>query len=465
MKKKFTATLALALTLVLCVAFGGGCNPHLLNKDVPLEYEVNLYLDKNITETLRIMVPSNLEAEKKYMEALRNGFKEIYPNVTIEFDERTVSDEQYVTSVNSAIASGNVPDLFWTNTAYYYYLISKKAVINLEPYYTVAGACSDDKRLDLEADYYKSLFDMSTYDGRIYIVPRSMDSVITFVNTELLAAAGIDFETDERLTNDWTWDDCISVSREVAAWIQSPAGQASKFKSSYALEAELSWEAVYNAMMLSYGVEVFDENGNIAVDSEETKKLANDIRALRAEGRVMSRTEASLFGGGNSAFVFSSAGPANMAVNSLIADNFDALPFPLIGENPKIGCGFVGYGISATAEGVKRDLAWAFLHYMISQEGQMTLINGGLATPSIRVDLAEEKQWSKGFQDLNLDAWLVHGDKKVATNFFMAKEPSCANELLTSVQSFMKDVCDSTSISVDMCVKRFVERIEEAIAQ
>ena len=77
MKKKFTATLALALTLVLCVAFGGGCNPHLLNKDVPLEYEVNLYLDKNITETLRIMVPSNLEAEKKYMEALRNGFKEI----------------------------------------------------------------------------------------------------------------------------------------------------------------------------------------------------------------------------------------------------------------------------------------------------------------------------------------------------------------------------------------------------
>ena len=95
----------------------------------------------------------------------------------------------------------------------------------------------------------------------------------------------------------------------------------------------------------------------------------------------------------------------------------------------------------------------------------MTLINGGLATPSIRVDLAEEKQWSKGFQDLNLDAWLVHGDKKVATNFFMAKEPSCANELLTSVQSFMKDVCDSTSISVDMCVKRFVERIEEAIAQ
>ena len=83
-----------------------------MNKDVPLEYEVNLYLDKNITETLRIMVPSNLEAEKKYMEALRNGFKEIYPNVTIEFDERTVSDEQYVTSVNSAIASGNVPDLF-----------------------------------------------------------------------------------------------------------------------------------------------------------------------------------------------------------------------------------------------------------------------------------------------------------------------------------------------------------------
>ena len=122
-----------------------------------------------------------------------------------------------------------------------------------------------------------------------------------------------------------------------------------------------------------------------------------------------------------------------MDLNAAIKGKFDALPFPLIGKDPKIGCGFAGWGISSTTPvGAKRDLAWQFLQYMISKEGQSALINAGLATPSVRIDLAEEKAWSKGYQDLNLDAWLVGEEYKVSSKFFVSQAPSCTFDILTA---------------------------------
>ncbi len=469
MKKKITALLSALMAFVLCAA----CSPKLMPRP-DIEYNVNLMPDKNTTETLRIFLPSNIESEQEYINALLPGWYEMYPNVKIEFDARSVDDNAYVTSVNAAIASGQVPDLFWTNTAYYYYLISKGCIVNLEPYYKTEkfeydkavsdGADTSDK-LNIDGDYYKEFFDMSLYEERRYIVPRSMDSVVTYVNTELLAAAGIDYKTDERLTNDWTWEDMVEVCRDVSDYVLSDEGRASKYKDAYGLQAEFDWEAVFNPIMLSYGSQVFDKDGKIAVNTPETKKMADDIRALKNDGRVLRvSTSRSSFTNGNVAFAFSSSGAAQMAKNEQIKGKFDALPFPQIGDEPKIGCGFVGYGISSTTEGVKRDLAWAFLKYMISQEGQMALINGGLATPSIRVDLAEEKQWSKGFQHLNLDAWLAFPERKVASNFFMAQPSEYSFDILNAIQSFMKNLADDDKWSTTRCIDTLVEDLEEAIS-
>ena len=250
------------LTLALFCAVGAGCRPNIIDKPDD-EYEVNLNVDKNISETLTILVPSNDGGlEESYIEALKPGFKEMFPNVEIKLDRRTISDAKYAESISSAIASSNVPDLFYTNTVFYYYLVSKNCVVSLEPYYEATKKAGT---LDLEADYYNSFFNMSTYENKRYVVPRSMDSVVTYYNTEILQAAGIDPETDERFSNDWTWEDLVSVCYDLNAYFSSEEGKAAGYGNAFALHADFDWEAVFNAMMLSYGAEVFDGEGKVAV--------------------------------------------------------------------------------------------------------------------------------------------------------------------------------------------------------
>ena len=450
------------LTLALFCAVGAGCRPNIIDKPDD-EYEVNLNVDKNISETLTILVPSNDGGlEESYIEALKPGFKEMFPNVEIKLDRRTISDAKYAESISSAIASSNVPDLFYTNTVFYYYLVSKNCVVSLEPYYEATKKAGT---LDLEADYYNSFFNMSTYENKRYVVPRSMDSVVTYYNTEILQAAGIDPETDERFSNDWTWEDLVSVCYDLNAYFSSEEGKAAGYGNAFALHADFDWEAVFNAMMLSYGAEVFDGEGKVAVESENMKTMAKMIRELAEAGRILrTSTSGSTFGNGNCAFHFSSLGPARMDLNAAIKGKFDALPFPLIGKDPKIGCGFAGWGISSTTPvGAERDLAWQFLQYMISKEGQSALINAGLATPSVRIDLAEEKAWSKGYQDLNLDAWLVGEEYKVSSKFFVSQAPSCTFDILTAMQEFMMKLVD-TDKSVDSLVIACKEQLEEAVS-
>ena len=109
MKNKILAAIAVA---VLSLSFLGGCGPK-INESQPDNYEVNLNVDKNTEATLSVMVPSGdggLEA--KYVEAIAEGFKELFPKVKVTLDYRDISDNGYAASINSAIASGKAPDLF-----------------------------------------------------------------------------------------------------------------------------------------------------------------------------------------------------------------------------------------------------------------------------------------------------------------------------------------------------------------
>ena len=398
--KKFLCTV---LILIMAMLLFAGCQPNIIEKP-PEEFDVNIDVDRNTEATLRILVPSTDGGqEEMYIKALEPGFKEMFPNVTIEYDRRAISDDKYVESISSAIASGEVPDLFYANTVFYYYLVSQNCIISLEPYYAAEAdrynTTGGQEGLNLDADYYTSFFDMSKYEGNRYVVPRSMDSVVTYYNTEFLQAAGISL-SDERLVsteeNPFTWDDLVSLCKDVNDFIVSEEGRQAGYGSAYALQADFDWEA------------------------EEIK------------------------------------------------ESFNAVPFPLIGENAKIGCGFAGWGISSTADDTTRDIAWQFLKYMISREGQMALINAGLATPSIRIDLAEEKQWSKGYEDLNLDAWLQWEEYKVSSKFFVNQDPSATFDILSALQTFMRNLVDptltGTSVkSVEMCIATAKEDLSEAV--
>lgn len=456
--------LSIIFAVLLSVSVFTACKPN-INSSTPDEFEVNLDIDRNTKATISVMVPSGDGGlEEGYITALADGFKSIFPNVTVKLYICDISDQNYASSVNSAIASNDTPDLFYANTGFYYYLVSKNCIVNLEPYY---NAAKEKGTLNLEADYYSAFFDMSSYEGKRYIVPRSMDSVVTYYNKDILTAAGIDVENDERLNNNFTWAQFESLLNQVNDYIMSDKAKADGNDKCYALDPCFEWEAVYNAIMQSYGANILDKNGNVAVDSAEMRSMATMINTLSKKGRtVKPYTSNYNFKSGKCAFFFSSYGPAKMNEEVAVRGKFDAVPFPLIGDNGKIGCGFAGWGISSRSNATQRDIAWQFLNYMISKEGQMTLINKGLATPSIRIDLAEEKKWSKGFETLNLDAWLVSEDKKVATDYFTRVAPEYMFDMQTAVQQFMWDISDDKkNNSIDYFINGFKTSLQNAIGK
>jgi ABC-type glycerol-3-phosphate transport system substrate-binding protein len=426
----------------------------------PTDYDVNLNVDPNITAELSVLVPNgDGGAEKSYINALVPGFKQRFPNVTVKLVEQPVSDTKYPETISQLVASDKTPDLFYTNTVFYYFLVAKNCIISLEPYYK---ASKDSGAFNMAADFYEAFFDMSKYDGNRYIVPRAADTVVTTYNKTILAAAGIDPKTDPRMTNDWTWDDLMSVCTDVIKYLKTPA--AAEAEHVYAIDPSFEWEAIFNGLMQSMGANMFDDNGNATMNSPEMYKYAEWIREMSSTLKLIRPLSSSAsFGNGKTAFNFASSGPSSVAKNSaLVEAGFDFLPFPLIGDNPKVGSGFAGWGISAKTEGDKRDLAWQFLNYMISEEGQLALINAGSSTPSIRVDLAMEKSWAKGFEAYNLDAYLVNDEYKVASQWFTKTDPKYTFEILLSTQEFIKSLVESQK-SVETCINKAQADIEEAI--
>lgn len=444
-----------AILLCLCFALSfTACAPKIQKGDTSGDYEINLDVDPDITATLDVLVPdSDGRLESDLIDALAAGFKEKFPNVTIRKRPDQISDEMYGQTIGSLQQAGQLPDLVYTNTALYYLLVDKKAVVNLEPYFATLNM----------GDYYEEYFNMGMYEGKRYIVPRNVDTVVTYYNTEMLEAAGIKTSgpnKDARLNNDWTWDDFVSVNEDLVAFWDTD--RKDKYTYNYGMrQTVFDWESVWNPIMLSCGAHAFTD-GKVSIDSQQTRDFVEMYKKLTADKIVPAWDSGSnsRFEQGTAAFEFMSVGPATVNKMALVKGKFDVLPFPLIGENPAVGTGFAGWGISASS--AKRDLAWKFLEYMISEEGQMAMIASGVnGTPSVRRSINEEGSWARGFEGLNLEAFTQHAEYKVTPGYFKGFDSSKMLDIQYALQQFTRNCL--SSMSTTDCISTAVSALNTAI--
>lgn len=452
------------LLALVCAFSMAGCKPVIIDKETDGDYEVNIDLDQNTEGTLSILVPSTDGGrESDIIDVLAKGFKAIYPNVTVVKHADMITDEMYMDTIGTLVQSESMPDLVYTNTAMYYYLVSKKVVVNLEPYFK---ATEEAGTLDM-ADYYSEYFNMATYEGKRYIMPRNADTVVTYFNRSMLEEAGIKTsgaDRDPRLSNDWTWEDFISVCEDlVAFWDRD----RTKYANYYCIRQTLfDWESVWNPIMQSVGAEAY-RDGEVAIDSEETREfiaLYKELIDKKIAPTWDSGSNARLING-SAAFEFASNGPSEMQKYEVLKDNFDVLTFPLVGgaETGRIGTGFAGWGISSTSE--NRDLAWAFLHYMISEEGQLAMCSSGVSTtPSLLRSLSEEKTWAKDFKHLNLDAFMAHGENKVTPAYFKGFDPSHMFDIQYALQTFTRN-CLTSNTTAEECIRLAKDSLANAVAE
>lgn len=442
--------LSFALTLLLALGVATGCGAPTGNSGSKPS-EVNLHPDENVTATLRVAV-ENYTAEKKIISEIGEILTAKYPNVTVKIE--TISggiSSQYATWFRNK----NVPDILVNNSFDMFTLSDKGLLSDLTPYLE-AEAADPESTFDIN-DYYESYIKMgqANFDGEQYMIPRSADRVVCHYNKAIFKAAGVDMSL---VRNGWTWDDFMTVCATLRKYYDSQ----DSMKAYTLVDPYFTWEAVYNPIFESYGVEYYDENGEVALESAATENALKFIKSI-IDNKYASRPSVEQAGmaGNKGCMLFHSQAASLMATElsvyypdaEKVSDYYDVVTMPVIPGNEKIGCGAAGYSVYDGSE--NKDLAWQFLKILLSKEGQNIMADSGSNYVPVRKDMADytnpENHWGKGYEDLNLSAYTYNcgagddPDWNCYTTYIARKAPKYASSVGSALSTLIANYCNGVA--------------------
>ena len=442
--------LSFALTLLLALGVATGCGAPTGNSGSKPS-EVNLHPDENVTATLRVAV-ENYTAEKKIISEIGEILTAKYPNVTVKIE--TISggiSSQYATWFRNK----NVPDILVNNSFDMFTLSDKGLLSDLTPYLE-AEAADPESTFEIN-DYYESYIKMgqANFDGEQYMIPRSADRVVCHYNKAIFKAAGVDMSL---VRNGWTWDDFMTVCATLRKYYDSQ----DSMKAYTLVDPYFTWEAVYNPIFESYGVEYYDENGEVALESDATENALKFIKSI-IDDKYASRPSVEQAGmaGNKGCMLFHSQAASLMATElsvyypdaEKVSDYYDVVTMPVIPGHEKIGCGAAGYSVYDGSE--NKDLAWQFLKILLSKEGQNIMADSGSNYVPVRKDMADytnpENHWGKGYEDLNLSAYTYNcgagddPDWNCYTTYIARKAPKYASSVGSALSTLIANYCNGVA--------------------
>ena len=468
---KMKKVLALVLSLLLTSVLFAGCGKPDGGSDSTsggsTTAEVNLHPDKNIKATLRVAV-TNYNDEKKIVAEIGDILTKEYPNVTVKLEPFSTSISNQYTSW---FRTHNVPDILINNSFDMFTLSDKGLLYDLTPY--IEAEAEDSESTFNMDDYYESYFKMGqeNFDGAQYMIPRSADRVVCQYNKAIFKKAGVDMSL---VKNGWTWDDFLKVCATLRAYYDANG------MSDYTLiDPYFTWEAVYNPIFESYGVQYFDENGGITLDSQNTEHALKFIKSI-IDNRYASKTSVEQAGmEGNKGCILFHSQAASLTSKKLaayypdaqkVSDYYDVVTMPVIPGNEKIGCGAAGYSVYSDSE--NKDLAWQFMKILLSKEGQNIMADSGSNFVPVRKDMADytnpENHWGRGYEDLNLSAYTYNSgangdpDWNCYTTFIAQQKPKQATNISNAISGLIQNYCNGTdySTSIRSCtnaISRYIQ--------
>lgn len=430
--------LAFALLLTMTTLFSVACGKGGNNGDKPSgggdtpSEKIVIDIDKDISADITIAVPGGNSNERTMIKCLIDDFAEMYPNVNIDMSFVTVNS--YVSDVMNLAAAQKagkdvMPDILWTNSPDYLEIADAGIYEDLTPY---IEATEQAGKMNFEEEFYTEYFRMGELKGKKYVVPRSCDSIVTFINTELFEKAGIDMT---KVKNGWTWETFMDVCAQMRSWMDKN-GKAD----CYVIDANLTtWLSVCYPMLSAYGSEPIDDNGKNSISNAKTMQCLEMVREMVNKKYICDTQNATTksFENGGSAMIFQSASVSVYADKLALKNKIDLVSFPLITVNntPKIGAGIAGYSIAKTSK--NKNVAWAFLRYLLSKDGQQKMALNGLNLASIRKDLSDytTANWGLKYKDLNLAAYTYGSEYKTACEFFTKADLSAKADIQKAIQT------------------------------
>ncbi len=300
-----------------------------------------------------------------------------------------------------------------------------------------------------EADYFESPMSMAKSgqagDDNYYWLPRDYNKVVVCYNTRMFEIAGV-----EKPQDDWTMSDfkaACALLAENADKIKAEYDQ-SKF---WPVEMQLNWAATYYPFVKSYGGDLFDfENETVFKNLDKVKKAFNVLleyadeptdEPYRGTGYSFPPDDDKLaFANKQAAMIFTSR-PNIQRYAANLDNNIDFVSMPIIEdretEQSYVGMGCTGYAITKTCADDKLELAWDFLKYIVSEDGQEVLGALGSGVPVLKSLASDENAAWRTFisKDLNHEAFVKYPERDLAMNYYKGFKVSKQLGLYTELQN------------------------------
>lgn len=129
------------------------------------------------------------------------AFNEEFPNITVNLEE--IADE-FPTKVFTMAAADTLPDVLRGWEPHVLEFGRAGQVMDLQPFI--------DGQADFNpGDFLESFYDFPLIDGKRYGIADGWNGHLGYYNKDLFDGAGVDYPS-----TDWTWDDLVSLSRQIS---------------------------------------------------------------------------------------------------------------------------------------------------------------------------------------------------------------------------------------------------------
>ena len=384
--------------------------------------------------------------------ALQNAFVKYMKEkgTDVEVTYNTYTSSTYSQDLLSLQAGRALGDVIQTSDRFSSLFAYKKVFEPLD------GFIADDSSFALE-DYDEEIIESArSYNNKIYYMPRSYDQVVIFINTDFFNAIGVDYPKPDTSAEDpwawWTWDKCIELCQQIREAVASSAYSANK-DYVYPMDANVFWNPVYNAIIKSFGGKTVDAEtlttGFDSNDSQyaETLKAMEFIKSLVTNKYTSSSNDTRFLakrGAINCAGMWFTTRPNVLTcLNNNI--NLAFAPIPRFTETQTekaenttyIGYGSAGYAISAMSS--QKTLAWEFVKFCASAEGQGIISANGASVPTLNNLKSLDASWVNPVkvngQVVDQSAFLYDGHTRTLSTYARGINAEVEYMIYQSVQS------------------------------
>lgn len=375
------------------------------------------------------------------------GLKEIIADFTeetgIEAELQVVQWNEYWTLLEAGAQGGEMPDVFWMHSNESQRYMSNEILLDL------TDRASDSELVDM-SKYPEEIKELYTYDGKVYGIPKDIDTIALWYNKTMFDEAGVDYPDET-----WTWDTVVENAKKLTKEDGSQYG--------IAIRNDNNQEAYYNIVYDMGGEIISDDKKTSGYDDPNTIKAMQYIEKLIQDGSMPSMETMSennpdiLLKSGKSAMSFHGSWMVStFKQEDYIKENCDCAVMPMDADSGRRVSIYNGLGWAAAANGDNTENAWKLIEYLGSEKAQQKQAELGITMSAWD---GTSDTWAGCAPEFNLQAYLDMRDDMVV-------RPYSRNTVTweNRASEIFKDVYSGNMSMEDAC-KQIAEEMNATLSE